>query len=85
MTALTREPSCEAGIDHRARFVDAAADRADDALDDAQQVLVVLEAQLGLFEPAFALDVDLVAAIDQDVRHRRSASSASSGPRPNSS
>ena len=26
------------GVDHRARFVDAPADRADDALDDLQQV-----------------------------------------------
>ena len=29
---------------------------------------VVLEDDVGLFEPAFPLDVDLVVAVDQDVR-----------------
>ena len=33
----------QARVDHRARLVDAAADRADDALDDLHQVPVVLE------------------------------------------
>ena len=54
-------------VDHRARLVDAAADHADDALDDAEQVRVVLEHDVGLFEPAFTLDVDLVVPVDQDV------------------
>ncbi len=36
-----------------------------------KQVLIVLERQLGLFELAFTLDVDQVAAIDEDVGHRR--------------
>ncbi len=71
MMALTREPSCKARVDHRARLVDAAAHRADDALDDAQQVRVVLEDEIGRFELAFALDVDLVRAVDQDVRDAR--------------
>ena len=61
----------QAGVDHRARFVDAPAHRADDPLDDAQQVLVVLEHERARFELALALHVDLVGAVDQDVRHRR--------------
>ena len=71
MMALTREPSCEPRVDHRARLVDAAAHRADDALDDAQQVRIVLEDELGRFELAFALDVDLIRLVDQDVRDAR--------------
>ena len=47
MMALTREPSGQARVDHRARLVDAAADRADDALDDLHQVPVVLEDDVG--------------------------------------
>ena len=34
----------QAGVDHRARLVDAPAERRDDAIDDAHHVLVVLEA-----------------------------------------
>ena len=66
----------QARVHHRARLVDAPAHRADDALDDAQQVLVVLEDDVGLFEPALALDVDLVGAVDQDVGDRRVAQEA---------
>ena len=55
-------------VDHRARLVDAAADGADDALDDLHQVAVVPEEDVGQFEPAVSLDVDLVEAIDEDVR-----------------
>ena len=57
----------QARIDHRARLVNATTDHAHDALDDAEQVRVVLEHHVGLFEAAFFLDVDLVVAIDQDV------------------
>ena len=60
-------------VHHRARLVDAAADDADDALDDLQQVAVVLEDDVGLLELAVALDVDLVVAVDQDVGDRRIA------------
>ena len=59
------------GVDHRARLVDAPADGADDPLDDLHQVLVVAEDDVGLFDPSFALDVDLVGAVDQDVGDRR--------------
>ena len=43
MMALTREPSGQAGVDARARLVDPPAERGDDPLDDAQDVLVVEE------------------------------------------
>ena len=76
MMAFTREPSGQARVHHRARLVDAAADRADDALDDLHQVRVVLEHDVGLLELAFALDVDLVEAVDQDVGDRRIAAAA---------
>ena len=50
----------QAGVDHGRRFVDAAADAGDDALDDLHQVLVVFERQAGEFEFAGALDVNPV-------------------------
>ena len=87
MMALTREPSAQPRVDHRARFVDAPADRADDPLDDphAGARSSLKTTSTGSSRP-FALDVDLVEAVDQDVRDRRDPrSSASSGPRPNSS
>ena len=57
----------EAGVDHGRRFVDAAADAGDDAVDDLHQVLVVFERQAGDFELAGALDVDAIEAVDEDV------------------
>ena len=60
-------------VHHRARFVDAAADRADDPLDDLHQVPIVLEDDVGLFELAFALHVDLIRPVDENVRDRRVA------------
>ena len=48
-------------------FVDAAADRGDDLVDDAQQMLLVLEAHAGRLEHAAALDIDAFVAVDQDV------------------
>ena len=49
------------------RFVDAAADRGDDLVDDAQQMRLVLEANGGRFEHALALDIDAFMAVDQNV------------------
>ena len=46
----------QAGVHHRRRFVDPAAHRRDDAVDDLQQVPVVLEPDVGLLQPAVALD-----------------------------
>ncbi len=57
----------QAGIDHRRRFVHAAAHARNDALDDLHQVRVVFERQAGEFEFAGALNVDAVEAIDQDI------------------
>ena len=57
----------EAGVDHRRGFVDPAADRGDDLLDDPQQVPLVLEADRRRLQHAVALDEDLVVAVDQDV------------------
>ena len=49
MIAFTREPSVQAGIDHRADFVDAAADLRHDAVDDLHQVGVVAELRRSVF------------------------------------
>ena len=57
----------QAGVDHRLALVDPAADAGDDAVDDAQQVVVVAEADRGQLQLAAALDVDLEGAVDQDV------------------
>jgi len=57
----------EAGVNHGAGLVDAAADEPDDAVDDLPQVLVVAEADFRQFNAAFALDVNAVEAIDQYV------------------
>ena len=60
-----------AGIDHRAGFVDAAADLRDDAVDDLHQVVVVAERDVGLLHLAAAFDIDVLRAVDQDVADRR--------------
>ncbi len=60
----------QAGVDHRADFVDAPADLRDDAVDDLQQVVVVAELDAGLLHLAAPLDVDVLRAVDQDVADR---------------
>ena len=57
----------EARVHDGRRIVDAAADRADDAVDDHAQVLGILEADVGFDQPSGALDVDVVEAVDQNV------------------
>src|SRR5262249_49515554 len=52
----------------RRRFVDAAADLADDALTDIQQLLIVAESNAGSLNLAVDFDVDGIRAIDHDVR-----------------
>ncbi len=47
---LTREPSGEAGVADRRRFVDAAADLAHDALADIEQLLIVAKPDAGLVD-----------------------------------
>ena len=57
----------QAGVDHRAGLVDAAADRRDDAVDDAHHVVVVLERDVRQLELAAPLDVDLARPVDHDL------------------
>ena len=52
----------KAGVDHRRRFVDAAADRGNDLLDDTKQVLLILESHRARLEHAEALDEDTARA-----------------------
>ncbi len=61
----------QARVDHRARLVDAAADGADDALDDLHQMPLVFEDDVGRLETAVPFHVDLVVAVDQDVGDQR--------------
>ena len=61
----------EPGIDHRAGFVDPAPDRADDPLDDLQQVAVVLEHDRRRLQLAVPFDVDLIVTVHEDVRDVR--------------
>ena len=49
------------------RFVDAAADRRNDFIDDPQKVLLVLEAHRQRLKHAGALHVDAFVAVDQDI------------------
>ena len=58
----------QARVDHRRRFVDAAAHLRDDLVDDAQQVLVVAERDAGQFEQTLALDVDLPGGRSPECR-----------------
>ena len=60
----------QACIDHRRRLVNAASDRSDDPIDDAHDVVVVLEDDVRELEAAAALDVDLARAVDHDLRDR---------------
>jgi hypothetical protein len=58
----------QAGVDHRRRLVDAPADRGDDPVDDAHDVVVVLEDDVRQLQLARSLDVDLARAVDHDFR-----------------
>ena len=65
--ALTRRAVRQARVADRRGFVDAAADLADDALADIEQLLVVAEADAGLLNLAFDFDVDRAGAVHHDV------------------
>src|SRR3954452_16970862 len=58
----------EASVDHRARLVDPAPDGGDDPVDDAHDVVVVLEDDVRQLELAGPLDVDLPRPVDHDLR-----------------
>ena len=57
------------GVDHRAGLVDAPVDGRDDAVDRLEQLRLVGEGDVGALDPAVALDVDLVGAVDHDLGH----------------
>ncbi len=65
--ALTRRAVRQARVADRRGFVDAAADLADDALADVEQLLVVAEADAGLLNLALDFDVDRAGAVHHDV------------------
>ena len=60
----------EPGVDPRAGHVDPPAERGDDPVDDAQDVLVVQEGLGDPLELAAPLDVDLVRPVDHDLGDR---------------
>jgi hypothetical protein len=61
----------QARVAKRMRFVDAAADRGHDFIDDAQQVILVLEAHRQRLKYAAALHINAFVAVDQDVADGR--------------
>ena len=63
----------QARVDHRRAVVDAPAHCAHDAVDDAQQMTVVLEVRRHLLEDAGTLDEHVLVAVDQDVADGRIA------------
>ena len=67
MIAFTREPSVRRASTIGQRLVNAAAERRDDPVDDPHDVVVVLEHDVGQFELARALDVDLARPVDHDL------------------
>ena len=60
----------QARIHHRRAVVDTAADAADDAIDDAQKMLVVLERSRNGFELAAAFHINLFVRVHQYVADR---------------
>src|SRR5690606_33091549 len=64
-------PVLEAGVDEGRRLVDATADAGDDSLDHATKLRLARESARRLVEPAVALDVDLVVAVDHDLADTR--------------
>ena len=60
----------QAGVDPRARLVDAPSERGDDPVDDPQDMLVVQEVRVDPQDLAAALDVDLVRPVDHDLGDR---------------
>ena len=67
MTTLTREPSGRRASTIGRGLVDVAAERRDDAVDDAPHVVVVVELDVAQQQAALALEVDLLGAVDHDL------------------
>ena len=59
----------QARVDHRAGLVHAPVDGRDDPVDRLEQLRLVGERDVGALDPAGALDVDLVGAVDHDLGH----------------
>src|SRR5579872_784146 len=57
----------QARVAHRMGLVDAAADRGNDLVDDAEKVRLVLEAYAGRLQDAAAFHVDTFVTVDQDI------------------
>ena len=66
MTALTREPSGRRASTVGLSRVDPPAQGQDDFLDDAHDLLVIFEGDVGLGQLAFALDINAFGAVDHD-------------------
>src|ERR1017187_1056488 len=58
-------------IYHGIRFIHAATDLGDDPVDDAQQVAIVVEGDIGQLQKTAPFHVNLFMAVHQDVRDRR--------------
>ena len=57
----------QARVAQRMRFIHAAADRGHDLVDDAQQMLLVLEAHAAGLQQAAALHIDAFMTVDQNI------------------
>ncbi len=72
MMTFTREPSAKRAGSHHGCPTSSTRlpSGRDDAVDNAQHLAVIAEAQVGLFQDAVALHDHLVGAVHQDFRHR---------------
>ena len=61
----------EPRVDHRRAVVHASSDAADDAIDDAQEMAIVLKAGRDTLETAAALDEDMPMRVHEDVADGR--------------
>src|SRR2546430_8337920 len=59
----------QTSVTERGALVDAPAHRADDELDDVEELVLVDELDVGQHDLAGHLDVDVVVAVDHDLRH----------------
>ena len=61
----------EPRVDHRRGLVDTPPDPGNDPLDDPHQMLVVGKADVGFFEQAGSLNIDVLSSVNEDIRDRR--------------
>ena len=60
----------QARVDHRVEAVDVAPGGRDHAADRLEQLVLILETDIGFGQHAAALDEDLVGSVDHDLAHR---------------